>query len=55
MAHSETAIISLEEVRVRFEEWRNHRSGKARIPAELWSAAVEVAKRKAKIGLFPDT
>jgi hypothetical protein len=30
----------------RFEEWRNNRSGKARIPAELWSAAVEVARKE---------
>jgi hypothetical protein len=46
MARSETAVISLEEARGRFEEWRNHRSGKARIPAELWSAAVEVARKE---------
>ena len=46
MARNETAIISLEEARGRFEEWRNRRSGKARIPAELWSAAVEVARRE---------
>ncbi len=46
MARSESAIISLEEVRGRFEEWRNNRSGKARIPAELWTAAVEVARKE---------
>jgi hypothetical protein len=46
LARSETAVISLEEARGRFEEWRNHRSGKARIPAELWSAAVEVARKE---------
>jgi hypothetical protein len=40
------AIISLEEARARFEEWRNNRRGKARIPAELWSAAVEVARKE---------
>jgi hypothetical protein len=40
------AIISLEEARVRFEEWRKNRRGKARIPAELWSAAVEVARKE---------
>ena len=39
-------IISLEEARVRFEEWRKRRRGKARIPAELWSAAVEVALKE---------
>jgi len=46
MARSETASISLEEARGRFEEWRSHRRGKARIPAELWSAAVEVARKE---------
>jgi hypothetical protein len=46
MARSENAIISLEEAKGRFEEWRNHRSGKARIPAELWSVAVEVARKE---------
>jgi len=40
------AIISLEEARVLFEEWRKNRRGKARIPAELWSAAVEVARKE---------
>ena len=40
------AIISLEEAKVRFEEWRKNRRGKARIPAELWSAAVEVAGKE---------
>ena len=46
MARSKTAIISLEEAKGRFEEWRSHRSGKARIPAELWSVAVEVARKE---------
>jgi hypothetical protein len=46
MARSETAIISLEEAKRRFEEWRHNRSGKGRIPAELWSVAVEVAGRE---------
>jgi hypothetical protein len=46
MGRSETAIITLEEARGRFEEWRSNRRGKARIPAELWSAAVEVARRE---------
>jgi hypothetical protein len=40
------AIISLEEAKVRFEEWRKNRRGKARIPAELWAAAVEVARKE---------
>ena len=46
MPRSKTPIVSLEEARVRFEEWRNNRRGKARIPAELWSAAVAVARKE---------
>ena len=46
MGRSETAIITLDEARARFEEWRSNRRGKARIPAELWSAAVEVARKE---------
>ena len=46
MAQSKAPVISLEEAKERFEEWRNNRRGKARIPAELWSAAVEVAREK---------
>jgi hypothetical protein len=46
MGRSETAIVTLEEARERFEEWRSNRSGKSRIPAELWSAAVEVARKE---------
>ena len=46
MGRSETAIVTLEEARERFEEWRSTRKGKARIPTELWSAAVEVARKE---------
>jgi hypothetical protein len=46
MPRSKTPIISLEEAKARFEEWRNMRRGKARIPAELWSAAVEAAQKE---------
>src|SRR5271166_2119007 len=46
MPRSKTPIVSLEEARVRFEEWRTNRRGKARIPAELWSAAVAVARKE---------
>lgn len=35
----------VEEVRSRFEQWRQTRQGKARIPEKLWAAAVEVARR----------
>ena len=46
MAQSKAPVISLEEVKGRFEEWRTIRRGKARIPADLWSAAVEVARKE---------
>ncbi|HLJ14200.1 MAG TPA: hypothetical protein VKV15_06860 [Bryobacteraceae bacterium] len=38
-------ILDIDEVRTRFENWRQTRKGKACIPDELWSAAVEVARR----------
>lgn len=38
-------IRDIDEVRARFEQWRQTRQGKARIPDELWSAAIEVARR----------
>ena len=37
--------LNLDEVRTRFENWRQSRRGKQRIPEELWSAAIEVARR----------
>jgi hypothetical protein len=37
--------VDIDAVRTRFEIWRQTREGKARIPDELWSAAVEVARR----------
>ena len=37
--------LNLDEVRTRFENWRQNRQGKERIPDELWSAAIEVARR----------
>jgi hypothetical protein len=46
MRRSKTATVSLEEAKVRFEEWRRNRKGKASIPDELWSAAVEVARKE---------
>jgi hypothetical protein len=46
MAHGTSArVLTIEEVVSRFEQWRQRRQGKARIPDELWSAAVEVARR----------
>ena len=38
--------LDIDQVRTRFESWRQTRKGKARIPDELWSAAVEVAGRE---------
>ena len=43
---SSVANLSVEEVRSRFEQWRQNRQGKARIPDELWSAAAAVARRE---------
>lgn len=37
--------LNIEEVRARFEEWRQTRQGKTPIPDELWAAAVAVARR----------
>jgi len=38
-------VPNVDEVRSRFEQWRQTRQGKARIPDELWSAAIQVARR----------
>lgn len=46
MPRSKTPTVSLEEVKARFDEWRRNRKGKAPIPDELWSAAVDVARRE---------
>ena len=46
MPRNKAPIMTLDEAKARFGEWRNNRSGKARIPAELWSAAVEVARKE---------
>jgi hypothetical protein len=37
--------LNLDEVRTRFENWRQNRQGKQRIPEELWLAAIELARR----------
>jgi len=34
----------MDEVRARFEEWRQNRQGKSPIPEVLWSAAIELAR-----------
>jgi len=46
MPRSKTPIISLDEAKARFEQWRQTRKGKAAIPDELWSAAAEVARKE---------
>jgi hypothetical protein len=46
MARSKTPTVSLEQAKIRFEEWRQNRKGKAAIPDELWSAAAEVARKE---------
>jgi len=40
-----TRGVSADEVRERFVRWRRTRAKKARIPEDLWEAAVEVARR----------
>lgn len=40
-----TKGISADQVRERFAEWRRTRAKKARIPDELWDAAMVVARR----------
>ena len=37
--------LDLDEARTRFENWRQSRRGKQPIPDELWSVAMEVARR----------
>lgn len=37
--------LEIDEVRSRFENWRQTRKGRARIPDELWSAAAQLARR----------
>jgi hypothetical protein len=46
MPRNKAPMRTLGEAKARFEEWRSNRRGKARIPAELWSAAVEVARKE---------
>lgn len=45
MARSGKHLPSVEEMRARLEEWRRNRQGRAAIPEELWSGAIEVARR----------
>ena len=45
MARSRKQLPTVEEVGARLEDWRRNRQGGAAIPDELWSAAIEVARR----------
>ncbi len=45
MSDRPTGSVTVDQVRTRFEQWRQSRQGKARIPDELWLAAMEVAHR----------
>jgi len=38
-------VLTIDEVRGRFERWRQKRQGRSAIPDELWSAAAELASR----------
>ena len=42
---SNSRALTIDEVRARFEEWRENRQGKSAIPDELWSAAVQLARK----------
>ena len=46
MPGTRSPIISLEDAKRHFEEWRQNRKGKAAIPDELWAVAVEVARKE---------
>jgi hypothetical protein len=41
----DSGVPNVNEVRSRFEQWRQTRQGRARIPDELWSAAAALARR----------
>jgi hypothetical protein len=42
---SKSRALTIDEVRARFEEWRQNRQGKSPIPDELWAAAAELARK----------
>jgi hypothetical protein len=46
MPRSKPPKVSLEEAKARFEAWRQNRKGKEAIPDELWTTAVEVARKE---------
>ena len=44
MPRRNASRLTMEEVQARFDQWRQTRRGRARIPDELWSAAGELAR-----------
>jgi hypothetical protein len=42
---SKSQALTIDEVRARFEAWRQTRQGKSPIPDALWSAAAELARK----------
>lgn len=42
---SKSRALTVDEVRARFEAWRQNRQGRSPIPDELWSAAAELARK----------
>ena len=42
---SKSRAFTMDEVRASFEEWRQNRQGRSRIPDALWSAAAELARK----------
>lgn len=46
MSDRTTGSLTVDQVLTRFGQWRQDRRGKARIPDELWTAAMEVARRE---------
>ena len=45
MARRRRRSLTIEEVQTSFEEWRQTRRGRSRIPDELWAAAGELARK----------
>ena len=42
---SKSRALTMDEVRARFEEWRQNRHGRRPIPDALWSLAAELARK----------
>ena len=42
---NKSRALTMDEVRARFDEWRQNRQGRSPIPDALWSAAAELARK----------